>query len=62
MTENQIAEYRENYTKQVQLYNRYVKGFPARIFLNALGYEVKQYTYLDYDAPVDAPQNLFDEE
>lgn len=62
MTENQIAEYRENYTKQVQTYNRYVKGFPARIFLGILGYEVKQYTYLDYDAPVDAPQNLFDEE
>ena len=62
MTENQIAEYRENYTKQVQMYNRYVKRFPARIFLGILGYEVKQYTYLDYDAPVDAPQNLFDEE
>lgn len=26
-----------------------------------LGYELQEYTYLNYDAPVDAPQNLFGE-
>ena len=25
----------------------------------ALGYETQTYDYLDYNAPVDAPQNLF---
>lgn len=61
MTENLIAEYRSNYNKQIKEYNRYVKAFPTRVFLNALGYEKKNYTYLDYEAPVDAPQKLFEE-
>lgn len=62
MTENLIAEYRSNYNKQVKVYNRYVKKFPTRIFLNMLGYERQNYQYLDYEAPVDAPQNLFGED
>ena len=62
MTENLIAEYRSNYNKQVKAYNRYVKKFPTRIFLNMLGYERQSYQYLEYEAPVDAPQNLFGED
>ena len=61
ITENLIAEYRSNYNKQIKVYRRYVRKFPTRIFLNILGYEVQEYTYLDYEAPVDAPQNLFEE-
>lgn len=61
MTENLIAEHRSNYNKQVKSYNRYVRKFPTRLFLNMLGYEQQNYTYLDYNAPVDAPQNLFGE-
>lgn len=61
MTENLIAEYRSNYNKQVKEYNRYVRKFPTRLFLSILGYESQDYSYLDYDAPVDAPQNLFDD-
>lgn len=61
ITENQITEYRSNYNRQIKEYNRYVRKFPTRIFLNILGYEVQEYSYLDYDAPVDAPQNLFEE-
>ena len=61
MTENLIAEYRSNYNKQIREYNRYVRKFPTRTFLNMLGYEVQDYAYLDYNAPVDAPQNLFGE-
>ena len=60
MTENLIAEYRSNYNKQIKEYNRYVRKFPTRMFLDWLGYEVMDYQYLDYNAPVDAPQNLFD--
>lgn len=61
ITENLIAEYRSNYNKQIKEYNRYVRKFPTRLFLNWLGYETQNYTYLDYDAPVDAPQDLFKE-
>lgn len=61
MTENLIAEYRSNYNKQIREYNRYVRKFPTRMFLSVLGYEVQEYKYLDYNAPVDAPQNLFGE-
>lgn len=61
ITENLIAEYRSNYNKQVKEYNRYVRKFPTRAFLDILGYEVQTYSYLNYDAPVDAPQNLFGE-
>lgn len=62
MTENLIAEYRSNYNKQVKEYNRYVRKFPNSSFLGLLGYEMQTYTYLDYNAPSDAPQNLFDKE
>nr|WP_304052607.1 LemA family protein [Enterocloster clostridioformis] len=60
-TENMIAQYRESYNKQVGTYNRYVKGFPARQFLSWTGFEVLDYQRLDYQAPVDAPTNLFGE-
>lgn len=61
MTENMIAEYRSNYNKQIKEYNRYVRKFPARMFLSFLGYEVQDYTYLDFDTPETAPQELFAE-
>lgn len=60
MTENMISEYRSNYNVTVKEYNRYIRQFPTRMFLDILGYESKDYSYLDYDAPVDAPQNLFE--
>lgn len=61
ITENLISEYRSNYNKQIKEYNRYVRKFPIRLFLSVLGYESQDYTYLDYDAPADAPQRLFGE-
>lgn len=60
-TENLMAQYRENYNRQVGTYNRYIKGFPTRIYLDLCGYERQEYKRLDYNAPVDAPQNLFGE-
>ena len=60
ITENRIAEYRENYNKQVKAYNRYVRRFPTRIFLNMLGYERQTYQYLNYGNSVsDAPHDIF---
>lgn len=61
MTENLIAEYRSNYNKQVKTYKRYVRKFPTRLFLDMCGYEAPEFDYLDYNAPVDAPQDLFGE-
>lgn len=61
ITENMIAQYRENYNKSVNSYNRYVKKFPSRMFLDWTGYEIIDFARLDYNAPVDAPQNLFGE-
>lgn len=60
MTENMISEHRSNYNVAVKEYNRYIRQFPTRMFLDILGYEAMEYSYLDYDAPVDAPQNLFE--
>lgn len=61
ITENLIAEYRENYNKQVKTYRKYVKAFPQRVFLDFLGYEKQEFNLLDYNAPETAPQNLFGE-
>lgn len=61
ITENMIAQYRSNYNKQIKEYNRYVKRFPNKQFLSLLGYEYIEYDYLNYNAPVDSPQNLFEE-
>ena len=60
VTENLIAQYRSNYNQQVKEYNRYVKRFPNKQFLGLLGYEVENHEYLNYNAPSDAPQNLFE--
>lgn len=62
LTENQIAQYRNNYNEQVRSYNKMVRSFPNNIILNILGYEAIDTTYMDYDAPVDAPQDLFADE
>lgn len=61
ITENMIAQYRSNYNKQVKEYNRYIKKFPNKQFLNILGYEEGQFNYLDYNVSAEAPQNLFGE-
>ena len=58
-TENLIANYRNNYNKWIKSYNQYVRKFPNKQILNALGYEVMSYTYLEYNVSADAPTNLF---
>ena len=61
ITENMIAQYRSHYNKQIKEYNRHVRKFPNKQFLGLLGYEIIDYKYLDYNAPIDAPQKLFGE-
>lgn len=60
LTENQIAQVRNAYNEQVRAYNKFVRTFPNRMFLSALGYESIDANYTDYDAPTDAPQGLFE--
>lgn len=60
ITENLIAQYRENYNKQIKEYNRYVRKFPTRMWLDMLGYEVMEFEYLEFENVSDAPTNLFD--
>lgn len=60
VTENLIAEYRNNYNEQVKGYNKYVKKFPNNIILGMMGYEKNNYDYLNYAASEDSPKNLWD--
>lgn len=60
ITENLIAEHRNNYNGQVKSYKQYTKAFPNNVILNILGYERQTYEYLDYEASSDAPTNLWD--
>ena len=62
VTENLIAEHRNNYNIQVKQYNKHIKTFPNSMILNMMGYEKLDNTYLEYDASEDAPRNLFNKE
>lgn len=61
VTENIIAEHRNNYNIQVKQYNKHIKAFPNSIILGIMGYEKLDNTYLNYEASEDAPKNLFKE-
>lgn len=61
VTENLIAEHRNNYNIQVKQYNKHIKKFPNSLILNIMGYEKLDNTYLEYEASEDAPKNLFKE-
>ncbi|HFL2588200.1 TPA: LemA family protein [Clostridioides difficile] len=60
ITENMIAQHRENYNIQIRNYNKYIRKFPANLILNSMGYEKIESKYTEYKAKEDAPQNLFD--
>lgn len=61
ITENLIAEYRSNYNKSVKEYNRYVRKPITKWLLGFTGYEIQDFELLEYDAPVDAPRDLFED-
>lgn len=62
MTENLIAEHRNNYNIQVKQYNKHIKKFPNNIILNMMGYKKLDNTYLEYETSENAPKNLFTEQ
>ena len=45
--ENQIKRARDNRTEFIRDYNRYVRVFPNRFFLNIMGYQVQNYNYFE---------------
>ena len=59
-TENLIANYSSNFNTWVKNYNQYVRKFPNKQILGMLGYQLMDYTYLDYNVSSDATTNLFD--
>jgi len=61
ITENSILEYRNTYNSSIENYNRFVKRFPTRVFLNITGYEVKTFSKLTYSTNQEAPKNIFGE-
>lgn len=61
VTENIIAEHRNNYNIQVKNYSKHVRTFPANMILNMMGYEKIENTYLNYNVSEDSPKNLFEE-
>lgn len=62
ITENLIAEYRNTYNNEVRAYNKFVRKFPNKQILSAMGYEVIEYSYLQYDEADRQPvKNMFGE-
>lgn len=59
MTENSIAQYRNNYNEQVKAYNKFIRQFPSSIILGIMGYAPIEIQYAEYEAPEDAPTDLF---
>lgn len=60
LTENMISQSRQNYNLSVDHYRQYVRKFPQSMYISMTRYEVKDYERLDYGAPEDAPQNIFE--
>lgn len=56
---NAIANYRENYNKQVREYNNHVRSFPNRWLLGMVGYQVKEYKQLEFEGVTEIPDSLF---
>lgn len=59
ITENRLANYRENYNNEVQDYNVYVRRFPNHQVLNMMGNSTKEYQPLNYDVNNAKATNLF---
>lgn len=59
-TENLIASYKQAYNSTVENYRGYCRSFPARKFLDIVGYEVQQYEYYQTDKTDTDPLSFFD--
>lgn len=60
ITENRLAGYREQYNVDVRSYNRNVRSFPNNIILSIMGYDKKDFQYLDFNVDNGEARNLFE--
>lgn len=60
ITENRLAGYREQYNNDVKDYNKTVRSFPRSFVLSVMGYDVKDYKYLDFKVDNAEARNLFE--
>lgn len=59
ITENRLADYRDNYNDFVKKYKRYVRKFPSKQILSISGYEIRNYNYLNFKVDNTKATNLF---
>lgn len=59
ITENRIAQYRENYNTNVRDYNKSVRSFPKNVILAISGYEKRDYKYLEFSVDNSEAQKVF---
>ena len=62
ITENRLAAYREQYNTDVKEYNQASRTFPRSMILGIMGYERKDYKYLDYNVDNTQARDLFGDE
>lgn len=61
ITENRLAAYRETYNGDVKQYNATVRSFPRNVVLGIMGYDKKDYQYLDFKTDNSQSRNLFEQ-
>lgn len=59
ITENRLAAYREQYNSDVREYSQTVRSFPRSMILGIMGYDVKDYKYLDFNVDNTEARDLF---
>lgn len=59
ITENRLAQYREQYNNDVRSFNSYNQSFPAGILLSVEGKDKTQKPYLDFKVDNSQARNLF---
>lgn len=62
ITENRLAQYREQYNGDVKSYNQAVRTFPRSMILAIMGYDKKDYKYLDFNVDNAEARDLFKNE
>ena len=59
VTENRLAQYREQYNNDVRAFNSYTQGFPQGMFLSILGKDKTPKAFLDYKVNNKEARDLF---
>lgn len=59
-TENLLARYKQAFNESVKTYNRFIRRFPNKQFLDLSGYEVQQYEYYSTERTDKEPIKLFE--